>query len=177
MAGGNATRECRTLDTTTFGLEALLTWLAENGAPRWKRPRSAVWNILSEGTFELQSGRTSRMFPAAKTDANDGMWIADLVSCGLVRTNFVPEKIQDLRSLPRAAQAAYARADQPHPADSEDLERATSSLSRSSPLSSPEWPADDRGDDQRRQESVQTAELADLRIKTSRRAKYDALHG
>jgi transposase len=31
MAGGKVTRECRTFDTTTAALEALLSWLAASG--------------------------------------------------------------------------------------------------------------------------------------------------
>jgi hypothetical protein len=46
------------------------------------------------------------------------MWIADLVSCGLIKARFVPEQeIQELRSLLRCSQAAHTRADQPGPAD------------------------------------------------------------
>ena len=58
MVGRKAHRECRTFDTTTFGLMALLTWLTESGCTHvameatgvyWK----PVWNILSDGRFEL----------------------------------------------------------------------------------------------------------------------------
>jgi transposase len=31
MTGGKATRECRTFDSTTTGLQALLSWLTESG--------------------------------------------------------------------------------------------------------------------------------------------------
>jgi len=30
--------------------------------------------------------------PGRKTDMNDAMWIADLLSCGLIRASFVPEQ-------------------------------------------------------------------------------------
>ncbi len=43
MAGGKVNRECRTFDTSTTGLEALLGWLiGSRGAPmwRWRRPAS-----------------------------------------------------------------------------------------------------------------------------------------
>jgi transposase len=51
MAGGKATRECRTFDSTTSGLQALLSWLTESRCTLvameatgvyWK----PVWNIL-----------------------------------------------------------------------------------------------------------------------------------
>ncbi len=104
---GKATRECRTFDTTTSGLQALLTWLTESGSTHvgmaatgvyWK----PVWNILSDATFEpmLASAAHIKNVPGRKTDMNDAMWIADLVSCGLVKASFVPE-LRELRSLLR----------------------------------------------------------------------------
>jgi transposase len=110
MAGRKAHRECRTFDTTTSGLEALLTWLTESGCTHvameatgvyWK----PVWNILSDGTFELILANAAHIknVPGRKTDMNDAMWIADLLSCGLIKASFVPEQeIQQLRSLLRA---------------------------------------------------------------------------
>jgi transposase len=110
MAGGKVTRECRTFDTTTAGLEALLSWLTESGCTQvameatgvyWK----PVWNILSDGKFELlvANARHIKNVPGRKTDMNDAMWIADLVSFGLIKASFVPEQeMQELRSLLRA---------------------------------------------------------------------------
>jgi transposase len=110
MAGGKVTRECRKFDTTTAGLEALLNWLTESECTHvameatgvyWK----PVWNILSDGTFELMVANAAHIknVPGRKTDMNDAMWIADLVSCGLVKASFVPEQeLQELRSLLRA---------------------------------------------------------------------------
>ena len=110
MAGGKVTRECRKFDTTTAGLEALLNWLTESECTHvameatgvyWK----PVWNILSDGTFELILANAAHIknVPGRKTDMNDAMWIADLVSCGLVKASFVPEQeLQELRSLLRA---------------------------------------------------------------------------
>jgi transposase len=73
MAGGKAIRECRTFDTTTSGLQALLTWLTESGCTHvgmeatgvYWRP---VWNILSDGTFELMLANAAHIktFPAAR---------------------------------------------------------------------------------------------------------------
>jgi hypothetical protein len=56
MAGGKISRECRTFETSTAGLEALLGWLTQSGCIHvameatgvyWK----PVWNILSDGEF------------------------------------------------------------------------------------------------------------------------------
>jgi transposase len=114
MAGGKAARECRTFETTTAGLAALLGWLTQSGCTHaameatgvyWK----PVWNILSEGKFELMVANAAHIknVPGRKTDMNDAMWIADLVSCGLIKASFVPgQAIQELRSLlPQAADA------------------------------------------------------------------------
>ena len=79
MAGGKISRECRTFETSTAGLEALLGGLTQSGCTHvameatgvyWK----PVWNILSDGEFELipmrvrgrPMRRTSRTFPAAR---------------------------------------------------------------------------------------------------------------
>jgi transposase len=107
--GGKVERECRTFDTTTTGLLALLSWLSASGCTHvameatgvyWK----PVWNILSDGTFELIVANAAHIknVPGRKTDMNDAMWIADLVACGLIRASFVPdERTQELRSLLR----------------------------------------------------------------------------
>ena len=107
-AGGKVARECRTSETTTAGLEALLAWLTQSGGCThvameatgvyWK----PVWNILSDGKFELILANAAHIknVPGRKTDVNDASWIADLVAFGLIKASFVPgEKIQDLRSL------------------------------------------------------------------------------
>jgi transposase len=61
MSGGKVERECRTFETTTAGLLALLAWLTASGCTQvameatgiyWK----PVWNILSDGQFELILG-------------------------------------------------------------------------------------------------------------------------
>src|ERR1700757_2398157 len=110
MAGGKITRECRTFDTSTSGLRALLSWLVASGCTHvameatgvyWK----PVWNILSDGEFDLIVANAAHIknVPGRKTDINDAMWIADLVACGLIKASFVPnEQIQELRSLLRA---------------------------------------------------------------------------
>jgi transposase len=109
VAGGKVTRECRSFETMTAGLEALLAWLTECGCTHvameatgvyWK----PVWSILSDGAFELMVANAAHIknVPGRKTDMNDAMWIADLVACGLLRPSFVPhQSLQELRSLMR----------------------------------------------------------------------------
>ena len=108
-AGGKVSRECRTFETTTAGLEALLAWLTQSGCTHvameatgvyWK----PVWNILSDGEFEMILANAAHIknVPGRKTDVNDAAWIADLAAFGLIKASFVPEeKIQELRSLMR----------------------------------------------------------------------------
>ncbi len=65
---GKATRTCQTYHTTTDGIKNLLAWLTEKRCPHvaleatgvyWK----PVWNILSDGDFELlvRTRLTSKM--------------------------------------------------------------------------------------------------------------------
>jgi transposase len=70
MAGGKIGRECRTFDTSTSGLRALLALLVASGCTHvameatgvyWK----PVWNILSDGEFELIPGSSPRTANAA----------------------------------------------------------------------------------------------------------------
>ncbi len=61
-----------------------------------------VWNILSDGPFELILANAAHIkaVPGRTTDFNDATWIADLLAHGLIRSSFVPEPVvQDLRGL------------------------------------------------------------------------------
>lgn len=109
MVGAKTTRECRTFETSTTGLKALLAWLTEQGCTHvameatgvyWK----PVWNVLSDGGFELIVANAAHIkaVPGRKTDVNDATWIADLLACGLIRGSFVPaQDFQELRALLR----------------------------------------------------------------------------
>jgi transposase len=109
MEGAKVERECRTYATTTTDLRALRAWLTEAKCTHvameatgvyWK----PVWNILSEGSFELIVANAAHIknVPGRKTDVNDATWSADLLACGLIRGSFVPdEKFQELRALER----------------------------------------------------------------------------
>jgi transposase len=106
---GEISREVRTYETTTAGLLALSTWLAEQECTHvameatgvyWK----PVWHILSDGGFELVLANAAHIknVPGRKTDVNDATWIADLLAHGLIRASFVPDtQIQELRGLMR----------------------------------------------------------------------------
>ena len=186
MAGGKVSRECRTFDTTTAGLEGLLGWLTESGCSDvameatgvyWK----PVWNILSDGAFELMVANAAHIknVPGRKTDVNDAMWIADLVACGLIKASFVPdEPIQELRSLLRARKQLTREQTSHIQRIQKTLEEANIKLD--SVIS------DILGLSGRRmieamiagvRNPFKLAELADRRIKASPKALYDALHG
>jgi transposase len=108
-SGRKVTRECRTFETTTGGLLALLAWLVECRCSHVAMEATGVywmpvWKILSDGDFTLIVANAAHIknVPGRKTDLNDAMWIADLLACGLIKASFVPEEaMQELRSLLR----------------------------------------------------------------------------
>src|SRR5512144_2498346 len=106
---GKVSREMRTFDTTTAGLVALSSWLAESGCTHiameatgvyWK----PVWHILAADGFALILGNAAHVknVPGRKTDIADAAWLADLLAHGLIRASFVPEPaLQEIRTLLR----------------------------------------------------------------------------
>ena len=109
MAGARAEREIRTFATTTRGLPELSEGLASRGCTRVVMEaagvcRKPVWNILSDGDFELTLANAQHVknVPGRKTDVNDATWLADLLAHGLVRASFVPDaQTQEQRGLLR----------------------------------------------------------------------------
>lgn len=109
MSGTKATRECRSYETTTEDLLALLEWLNLNGCGVAAMEATGVYwlpvfKILSKGAFELVVANAAHIkaVPGRKTDMNDAMWIADLAAHGLSRASFVPdEETHELRTLTR----------------------------------------------------------------------------
>ena len=109
VGDGPVKTDVRTFDTTTPGLLALSTWLAENGCTHvameatgvyWK----PVWHILADGdlTLILANAAHVKNVPGRKTDVADAVWLADLLAHGLVRASFVPEApTQEMRALLR----------------------------------------------------------------------------
>jgi len=105
---GGTDESVRTFATTTAGLLELGDWLVERQGTiaamestgvYWK----PVWNLL-ESRLELilVNAREVKQLPGRKTDVKDGQWIAQLLSCGLLRRSFVPPLPQrELRDLTR----------------------------------------------------------------------------
>jgi len=107
-ASGNLQRETRTYGTTTRELLSLCDWLAQNEVTQiamestgeyWK----PVYNVL-ESSIEVMvvNSHHFKQVPGRKTDVKDAEWLADLLSYGLMRGNFIPPlPQQDLRDLTR----------------------------------------------------------------------------
>ena len=186
VAGGKVSRECRTFETTTDGLGALLVWLTQSGCTHaameatgvyWK----PVWNILSDGKFELILANAAHIktVPGRKTDVNDATWIADLAAFGLIKASFVPEqKIQELRSLMRARKQLVRE-------QTRHIQRIQKTLEETN-IKLDSVISDIMGLSGRRmieamiagvRDPKKLAQLADRRIKASPKALYDALHG
>ncbi len=140
-----------------------------------------VWNNLSEGNFELMVANAApiKNVPGRKTDTNDGMLIADLLACGLIKASYVPDReIQELRSFLRTRKQLTREQSRHVQRIQKTLEEANIKLD--SVIS------DILGVSTRRtieamiegqSDPFKLAELADGRIKASRKALYDALHG
>ncbi len=183
---GKATRTCQRYDTTTDGLKSLLVWLTEQRCTHvameatgvyWK----PVWNILSEGDFELLVANAAHIknVPGRKTDVNDAMWIANLLACGLIRGSFVPsEEVQQLRTLLRARKQLVREQTSHTQRIQKTLEEANIKLDTVI--------SEILGVSGRRmieamiagvKNPQKLAALADRRIKATPKELYDALHG
>lgn len=95
--------------TMTEDLLKLGDWLAqakvthvamESTGALWK----PVWNILEGYGFQLLlvNARELKQVPGRKSDIKDSQWIAHLLSCGLLKSSYVPPREQrELRDLTR----------------------------------------------------------------------------
>jgi transposase len=105
---GQVENQVKTFAATTAGLLELGDWLVgeqatiaamESTGVYWK----PVWNLL-EGRMDLMlvNARDVKQVPGRKTDVKDCQWIAQLLSCGLLKRSFVPPVGQrELRDLTR----------------------------------------------------------------------------
>ena len=106
--GKEVVTETRTYGTTTPELLQMSDWLAswhvthvamESTGVYWH----PVYNLL-EGSYEVLvvNAKHIKHVPGRKTDVKDAEWIAELLSYGLLKASFVPEKAQrDVRELTR----------------------------------------------------------------------------
>lgn len=108
-APGGASVEVRRFETTTPGLLALGTWLAETGVTHAAMEATGVywrpvWHVLSDGEVSLVLANAAHVknVPGRKTDVADAAWLAELLAHGLIRPSFVPD-------APTAAMRALLR--------------------------------------------------------------------
>jgi transposase len=106
--GQSVRAETRRFGTMLADLEALKSWLQEQGVTHvamestgvyWK----PVYNVL-EGPFTLLlvNAQHVKALPGRKTDQQDAAWLAQLLQHGLLRGSFVPDRAQrELRELTR----------------------------------------------------------------------------
>jgi transposase len=106
---GGQSDQVRTFGTMTDDLLALFDWLVRNKVTHvamestgvlWK----PVWNILEGHEWELTlvNPRDLKQVPGRKSDVKDSQWIAQLLSCGLLKNSYVPQPEQrELRDLTR----------------------------------------------------------------------------
>jgi transposase len=185
-SGSKATRECRTFETTTEGLVALLDWLISCGCSAVAMEATGVywmpiWKILSDGAFTLIVANAAHIktVPGRKTDMNDAMWIADLAAFGLIKASFVPdEDFQELRTLMRTRKQLVRE-------QTSHVQRIQKTLTEAN-IRLDSVISDIMGRNGRRmieamiagmRDPRKLAALADNRLKAKPKELYDALHG
>lgn len=108
VEGKEVETETRTYGTTTPELLQMTDWLASWGVTDVAMESTgvywhAVYNLL-EGSYKVMvvNAKDIKHVPGRKTDVKDAEWIAELLSYGLLKASFVPEKPQrDVRDLTR----------------------------------------------------------------------------
>lgn len=108
VEGKTLETETRTFGTKTPELLLMTDWLASWGVTHVAMESTGVYwhpvyNLL-EGEYEVLvvNAKHIKHVPGRKTDVKDAEWIAELLSYGLLKASFVPEKPQrDMRDLTR----------------------------------------------------------------------------
>lgn len=108
VKGKEIESETRTFGTTTPELLQMIDWLASWGVTDVAMESTGVYwhpvyNLL-EGSYKVivVNAKHIKHVPGRKTDVKDAEWIAELLSYGLLKASFVPEKPQrDMRDLTR----------------------------------------------------------------------------
>jgi len=186
MCGGKPTRECRTFNTTTDGLLALLEWLTFCRCEKVAMEATGVywmpvWKLLSDGGFELVVVNAAHIkaVPGRKTDMNDAMWLTDLTAFGLIRASFVPdEELHELRGLMRTRKQLVRE-------QTRHVQRIQKTLTEAN-IRLDSVISDIMGRNGRRmieamiagvRDPRKLAGLADKRLQATPKELYDALHG
>jgi transposase len=179
------THDVRSFGTSTRELLELADWLAshrcthvamESTGVYWK----PVWHVL-EGNVELLLANAMhiRNIPGRKSDVNDATWIADLLAHGLIRSSFVPPApIHELRDLTRTRKQLVREVAQHTQRLQKVLEDANLKLAAVvSNILGVSGRAILAAVVSGETDPERLAELARGRLKASRTALVDALHG
>lgn len=102
-------KEIRTFSTLTEDLLRLSEWLQERGCRVVAMESTGVYwkplyNLLEAADFEpmVVNAQHIKAVPGRKSDVRDAQWIAELLSHGLLRPSFIPDRGQrELRELVR----------------------------------------------------------------------------
>lgn len=102
-------KEIRSFGTTWRDLVQLQTWLEQAGCTHIAMESTGVYwrpvfNVLEEHFAQVMVVNAAHLkaVPGKKTDVKDAQWIAELLSCGLLRPSFIPPRPQrELRELTR----------------------------------------------------------------------------
>jgi transposase len=101
-------QEVRTFGTMTRDLLALRDWLQAEGVTHMAMEATGVlwkpvYNLLEDHVeVLLVNAHHVKQVEGRKTDVKDCQWLAQLLSCGLLRASFIPPKPQrELRDLTR----------------------------------------------------------------------------
>jgi len=108
VEGKEIEAETRTYGTTTPELLQMTDWLASWGVTDVAMESTGVYwhpvyNLL-EGSYTVLvvNAKHIKHVPGRKTDVKDAEWIAELLSYGLLKASFVPDRPQrDMRDLTR----------------------------------------------------------------------------
>jgi transposase len=108
VPGRKPRKETCTFGTMTRDLEALRSWMREQGVTHVGLEATGIyWHpvyAMLEAEFTVIVGNAYHMrnVPGRKTDVKDAEWIADLIRHGLVKASFIPPpEIRELRDLVR----------------------------------------------------------------------------
>lgn len=102
-------KEIRSFGTTFKELVQLQEWLQQVGCTHIAMESTGVYwrpvfNVLEEHFEQVMIVNAAHLkgVPGKKTDVKDAQWIAQLLSCGLLRPSFIPPRPQrELRELTR----------------------------------------------------------------------------
>ncbi|QST00398.1 IS110 family transposase [Pontibacillus sp. ALD_SL1] len=102
-------KEIRTFSTKTVFLIQMIDWIKEHRCTHVAMESTSVYwkpivNLLEAEDIEflVVNAQHIKSVPGRKTDVKDAEWIAKLLSHGLLRASFIPDRIQrELRELVR----------------------------------------------------------------------------